>query len=344
MSRRHPLVAVILAGGVGSRFWPASTASRPKQLLPLGSAQSLIADTVDRAVALVGVDNVRILAGAALAESCRSAVPLLGEENFLIEPETSGTGPALTWAAWEIERQTPGTVMISLHADHVISPFEAFRATVDRAVRAAEERGALVCLGAEPDRPETGFGYVELGRQLGDLVWEVDRFVEKPDLTIAKRYCASGKHLWNTGIFVWRAAGLLEAVQRWTPEVSEALDNLERHDVRGFFQSVDNISVDVGVLERANNAEVVQATFSWDDVGSWNALARTRTPDEAGNVVVGGGKVLDSTNTIVWSDQGHVVVFGVDGLVVVRSAEHTLVTTREAAPDLKRLLDSLDRE
>ncbi len=334
-------IAVVLAGGIGSRFWPVSTPERPKQLLPLGGPRPLIADAVERATALVGADNVRIVAGQELLTPFRQVLPEVSEQQFMLETVARSTGPALTWAAWEIERDNPGATMISLHADHVIAPLDGLRETVGRAARAAEERCALVCIGAEPDRPETGYGYIELGEPREDLVWTARRFEEKPALETARRYCGSGRHLWNTGIFVWRAADLLTAIGRWTPEIQGALPRLEAGDVPAFFAEVESLSIDVGVLERADCVEVVRATFAWDDVGSWNALSRTREADTAGNVLIGDTNAVESSGNVVWAEDGRVVLFGVEGLVVVCSGQRTLVTSREAAPDLKRLLERL---
>ena len=213
--------AVVLAGGEGSRFWPASRPERPKQLLPLGSLRPLIRDTLERAESLVGPDRVRIIASEPLiAPLCESA-PGLTKTRFLVEPAARSTGPALAWAAFEIEKLSPGAVMISLHADHVIHPLSDLVETVERAISAAS-RGSLVCLGVEPDRPETGYGYIEVGEGTGDRTWRARRFVEKPDLETAEGYLAAGGFLWNSGIFVWRAADLLAAVRDLAPEISRA--------------------------------------------------------------------------------------------------------------------------
>jgi len=333
-----PAWAVILAGGVGSRFWPASTRSRPKQLLPLGSERPLIADTVERADRLVGLERTRIVAGTHLVEPIRQACPELEPEHFFVEPRARGTGPALAWAAWRLRRRDPEAVMISLHADHMIRPYQAFRRTASRALDAASEDGRLYCLGKRPTRPEIGYGYLHLGDQLGESRWEVEEFVEKPDRETASAYLESGDHLWNTGIFAWRCDALLEEAAERSPEIGPALERLREEDGPGFFRDVEPISVDEGVLERSDRVGCVEAAFEWDDVGTWTALARTRGADEEGNTTVGPARAVDSRDNIVWSEDGEVTLFGVSDLVVVRSGEHTLVTTREAAPRLKELL------
>lgn len=338
-------IAVVLAGGIGSRFWPASRPARPKQLLALAGERPLIVDTVRRAERLVGAGNVRLLTGSALVAPFRSVLPEYPADRFWVEPVARSTGPVLAWAAARIANEDPDAVMISLHADHLIRPYEVFETVVKRAVAAARARHVLVCLGIRPDRPETGYGYVELGEETAEGVHAVERFVEKPDPETAARYVASGRHLWNSGIFVWRAVDFLAAVRRHSPEIAPALAALEEggSGVEAFFDAVRPVSVDVGVLERADNVEVAVANFDWDDVGTWSALARTRDADPAGNVTSGEAALIEARNNVVWSEDGRVVLFGVDDLVVVRSGGETLVTRRELAPELKRALAELER-
>ena len=340
MTLTQSCFVVVLAGGEGSRFWPASRPERPKQLLPLGSDRPLIEDTLVRADALVGPERVRVIASAPLVRPLCAAAPDLDATRFLVEPTARNTGPALTWAAFEIERASPGALMISLHADHVIQPRDEFLETIGRAAEAAE-RGSLVCIGVEPDRPETGYGYVEVGESTGDRTSRALRFVEKPDRATAEEYLSKGGFLWNSGIFVWRAADLLAAVRDLAPEISGALPLLESRGPEAFFAAVEAVSIDVSVMERSPSVEVVRASFSWDDVGSWNALARTREADEHGNIILGPATAFEASNNIVWAEEGDVVLFGVDDLVVVRSGNRTLVTRRSSAPDLKRLVERL---
>lgn len=338
--------AVVLAGGIGSRFWPASRPDRPKQLLALAGDEPLIVDTVRRAERLVGAGRVRLVTGAALVEPFRSVLPGYTEAHFWVEPVARSTGPALAWAAARIAAEDPEGVMVSLHADHLIRPFEAFAGTVERAVAAARQRHALVCLGIRPDRPETGYGYIEPGAEKGPGVRAVRRFVEKPDADTARRYLESGEYLWNSGIFVWRAADLLAAIRRHTPEIADALAALgpTGGGAEEFFHGVEPISVDVGVLERADNVEVAPGDFAWDDVGTWTALARTREADADGNVTAGRVAAVEARDNIVWSEDGRVVLFGVEDLVVVRSGGETLVTRRDLAPELKRAISRIEVE
>lgn len=336
------LWVTILAGGVGSRFWPASTPSLPKQLLPLASERPLIRDTLDRILPLVPAERVRILTGAHLAGPILGVLPELGPDNLLLEPRAAGTAPVLAWAAAEIERRDPDAVIISLHADHVIHPAEEFRRLLRRAAEVATGHGRLVTIGAVPSRPETGYGYIRVGGELGEgAARRVDRFVEKPDRATAENYVASGEYLWNTGLFVWLAADLLDGLRTHTPELARGVDQLRAGDADGFFRDAPVLSIDEGLLERSDRVAVLPATFHWDDVGTWDALFRTRPADSDGNVRVGDAFAVASRGTALYTDDGPVVAFGVEDLVVVRTGGVTLVAHRERAAELKELLARL---
>lgn len=341
MSEPHTWV-VILAGGVGSRFWPVSTPARPKQLLPLAGNLPLLRQTVERITPMVAAERVRILTGTSLRAAVLDVLPGFGDEQILAEPVARGTAPALIWAAHEIMRLDPGAVMISLHADHVIHPDDAFRALLSGVARQAHALDRLFTVGAVPLRPETGYGYIKPGERLAAApeVYAVERFVEKPDRTVAEEYVASG-YLWNTGIFVMPARLLLAQAGQHTPELADTLPYLERGDVERFFRESPAITIDVGVFERSDRVGVARADFAWDDVGTWDAVGRTRPRDADGNVQEGDAHVLDSSDCIAWAEQGAVVLFGVEDLVVVRTEDITLVAPRARAADLKRLVESL---
>ncbi len=302
----------------------------------------MIVDTVDRARSLVPPERLRILAGAHLAEPFRRALPSLPEASYLVEPMAKGTCPVLAWAAWEIRRLDPDAVLVSLHADHLIQPLEAFQDTVREAVRIARERDLLLTIGVHPDRVETGFGHIEPGERLetGTDAWRVRTFHEKPDAETARRYMDAG-FFWNSGIFVWKASAFLDELGRHAPEVAAGLSQLGQ-GAASFFDAVPACVVDTAVLERSDRVAMVRATFSWDDVGGWESLARVRDADGNGNVVDGDAAVVDGSGNIAYADSGRLVLFGVDDLVVVRTGDVTLVTSRARAPDLKALLARLE--
>ena len=335
--------AVILAGGVGSRFWPVSTPERPKQILPLASDRPLIADTVSRITPLVPLDRIRVLTGAELVAPIRDAVDGLADDHFLVEPRARGTAPVLLWAAHYLAAKDPDAIMVSLHADHVIRPESDFRDLVATAAAAADRHDRLFSLGIRPTRPETGYGYIRRGAALDDAgAHRVNAFVEKPDAARAAEYVESGEYLWNSGIFTWRAARLLEEVRLHTPELAEHLPLLDAGDVDAFFDRAPSLSIDEGVMERSERVGVLEARFDWDDVGTWDAVGRTRSGDDAGNVIIGQGHVVESDGCVVWEEAGEpVVVFGASDLVVVRVDGVTLVLPRDRASDLKTLLAAL---
>jgi mannose-1-phosphate guanylyltransferase len=329
---------------VGSRFWPVSTPERPKQLLALGSERPLVADTVERILPLVPPGRLRILTGRALAAPILAALPLLDETSLLLEPRARGTAPVLVWAAHAIERAQPGAVLTSLHADHVIAPAGTFRDLLGRLAALASREERLYTIGIEPTRPETGYGYIRVGAPLEPPTHEVGAFVEKPDATTAAEYLRAGGHLWNSGIFVWRAAVMLEQVRRHTPELAELLPLLDRGDVDGFFERAPVLSIDEGLLERSDRVAVARATFAWDDVGTWDAVGRTRATDEHGNVGVGDVHLVDAGGCIAWAEDGPVVLFGTQDLVVVRSHGIAFVAPRARTAELKELLRQLPAE
>lgn len=346
----HPhLWTVVLAGGVGSRFWPVSTPRRPKQLLPLASDTPLIRETVERITPLVPQERLRILTGGHLADAILGTLPELGPGNLLLEPRAAGTAPVLAWAAAEIERRDPDAVMVSLHADHVIHPPQAFRALIARAAELASGHRRLFTIGAPPTRPETGYGYIRVGPPLDALEGDahpepgnaVAQFVEKPRREVAEEYLASGVYLWNTGLFVWRVTDLLDGLERQAPEFRELIPILREGGTEEFFRLAPTISIDEALLERSDRVGVVRATFQWDDVGAWDSVLRTRTADAAGNVLLGEAYAVDTRGSVLYADDGPVVAFGVDDLVVVRTAGVTFVADRARSPDLKQLLERL---
>lgn len=338
----RPFHVVVLAGGIGSRFWPVSTPTRPKQLLPLLGPSPLIRETVDRVLPAFARERIRILTGKKLAGPTLAALPGFVSGHLMVEPRAKGTAPVLAWAAHSLAQSDPRAVMISLHADHHIAPAEAFRALLLGLAERAQSEDRLFTVGAIPNRPETGYGYIRAAERLpGEPeVRSVERFVEKPDRATAERYVADG-YLWNTGIFVWRAEFLLEQVRRHTPEVAERLPLLDAGDVDAFFRQVPTLNIDPGVLERSESVAVAPATFAWDDVGTWDALGRMRARDDSGNVAIGDVQLVESSDCVAWADDGPVVMFGVSDLLVVRASGITFVTPRDRAPELKAMLDRL---
>ncbi|HCU13123.1 MAG TPA: mannose-1-phosphate guanylyltransferase [Gemmatimonadetes bacterium] len=334
--------AVVLAGGVGARFWPLSTPERPKQLLPLVTDKPLLVDAVDRLAAIVEPARTLVLTNESLVKSIRRLLPAIPRENIIAEPRPAGTAAALTWAALAIERRDDkNATMISVHADWFIGNDVQFREVLLEAEEVAQKTHTLVTVGIVPTRADQGFGYIQAVNPNKKGGSPVKRFVEKPDRARAETMRSEG-YLWNSGIFVWSVGDFLAQVKQHTPELAKALALDRDAEASEFFASVAKpVSVDVGVLERSKNVTVIPGDFGWDDIGTWAALGRVRDKDEFGNVTIGTVHMLDCSDNVVRTDSGTVVIYGVDNLVVVVHDGLTLVTTREKAADLKRLVESL---
>lgn len=339
-----PLYVVVLAGGVGSRFWPLSTPERPKQLLPLVGDRTMLEDTVARLDGLVERDRVLILTSSPLAPAVRTTVPWLAADQVLEEPRAAGTAAALAWAAFEVRRRGGAdATMLSVHADAAIGSDADFRAVLATAVRSAVTHDALVTVGIIPTEPNPGLGYIEPGDALDTDCSRVARFREKPDRATAERLVAQGC-LWNSGIFAWRAETFLDELRAHTPELAAALAAAPQGR-EAFFAAVrDTVSVDVGVLERSAKVAVVRGGFGWDDVGTWGALRRVRQRDDLGNAVHGEVYLVQARDNVVHAERGRVVLYGVQDLVVVQREGLTLVTTVAHADQLKQMLDALPAE
>lgn len=333
--------AVVLAGGVGSRFWPVSTPERPKQLLPLATSEPMLADALARLAPIVPPERTLVLTNAGLVDAIAAIAPALPRENLIAEPKPAGTAAALAWAAHVIaQRGARDDLMISVHADWAIGDADGFRRALLDAAQTAEDEHALVTVGVVPVRPDPGFGYIQPGDAAGAHARRVVRFVEKPDRARAEQMLRDG-YLWNSGIFVWRAGDFLDEIAALTPEIAP---HLAAHptDLAGFFAAVTKpIAVDVGVMERSTRVLVLPGDFGWDDVGTWAALKRVRSCDERGNAISGLVHALDSSDNVVHAQGNAVVLYGVRDLVVVSRDGLTLVTTTERAADLKQLIESL---
>ncbi|MEK7402771.1 MAG: sugar phosphate nucleotidyltransferase [Gemmatimonadota bacterium] len=331
---------VVLAGGVGSRFWPLSTAERPKQLLPLVSDEPMLLEQLKRVKAIASPKRTLILTSASLV-AATAKLSKLPKANIIAEPKPAGTAAALAWAANVIrQREGDDATMISVHADWAIGNPVGFREALTMAATAAEKEHALVTVGIVPTRPDPGFGYIEPGTHVSSGARKVKRFVEKPTREKAVELRVSG-YLWNSGIFAWRVGVFLDELKTHSPEVGPALANNAR-SMSGFFGAVKKpIAVDHAVMERSKHVLVVPAEFGWDDVGTWGALRRVRPRDAHGNALSGDVHAMEANNNVVHAEGTSVALFGVSDLVVVARDGVTLVTTVEKSADLKRFVESL---
>ncbi len=340
--------AIVLAGGIGSRFWPLSSPQRPKQVLALVNERPLIADTVARLAPLIPAERVLIVTSHDIADALHAAVPEVPTKNLLVEPRPLGTAAAVALAAEEISRRAgPDTVFVTLHADLAVALPDEFRRALRTASSLAATQDVLLTLGAHPTRPETGFGYCVVGDPIdGETglaqggTCRVARFVEKPVEFLAQTLIGEGA-LWNTGICVWKASVLQDEMARVTTELRAGLDALHRGQLDRFASLIQSISVERGLLERSDRVVVMPCDFGWDDVGTWASLRRARELDDTGNGAVGTAHFVDSTSNIVHTENGPVVLYGCDGMLVVALRGITFVTPLDRAVELNTLLASL---
>ena len=346
------LYAVIMAGGSGTRFWPASRAARPKQFLPISGGAPMIEETRLRLEGLVAPEHVLVVTAASQAAAVRAALPGLPPENLIAEPEARNTAPAVALAAFEIARRDPEAIQVVLPADHVISPPEAFRASLAAAAEEAASGDVLLTFGIRPTEPATGYGYIEAGDRLherrGVPVHAVAKFHEKPLRERAEEYVASGRFFWNAGIFVWSTAAILAAVERHLPVMHAGLEAwaLGERQLDEVYTSLDKQPVDTAILERAANVRMMPIDYSWNDVGSWAALPELGDPDADGNWIStsDGARVvsIDSTSNVVYAEGKRVVaLIGTHDLVVVQTEDATLVCPRDRAQEVKQIVESL---
>ncbi len=335
--------AAVLAGGSGTRFWPLSTGSKPKQMLALAGNEPLLNQTAERLDGLVPPDRTLIITGQALQSETRRMLPQIPPENILAEPRAASTAPALVWASSLAQRQDSEASILSLHADWYVGDDELFRKTASLALDVAEQHDVLVTVGVQPTRPETGYGYIIPGEVLEGQARRVEKFIEKPDTLSAAQLVDSGA-LWNSGLFAWTADRFLAETRAVAREIAPHIQHLDDGDVEQFFAAVTPIAVDVSHLERSDRVACVPGRYPWDDVGTWAALGRVRDEDESGNVIVGNAYQQQAERCVIWADRDAVVLDGVSDLVVVNANGVTLVTTRDRSARLKDLLGNLPED
>lgn len=332
------LHVALLAGGSGTRFWPLSRASRPKQLLALTGPDPLLLATWKRARRLAPPRRIWVVTPAALVAAVRRLLPALRPENLIVEPAPRDTAPAVVLASATIAAADPGSVVGMFPTDHVIGDVAAFERAVRVAAQAAAG-GALVCLGVRPDRPATGFGYLKcVGRPRAGRAANVERFVEKPDARRARRFLRAGSYLWNAGMFVWRAERLLAEAERVAPDVSRPVREFLAGRRRAWGRAAKR-SIDFAVMEKARGVRVVPLDAGWDDVGSWAAAARLRP---AGGEE-GAQLLVDSPGSAVFGGERLVALVDVPGIMVVDTPDALLVVSREGSERVRAVVDELRR-
>jgi len=347
------LYGVIMAGGSGTRFWPQSRKRTPKQLLKIAGDQTMIRVTVERILPEIPFERILVVAGDSHAQEIRAELPELNEKMVVGEPQGRNTGPCIALAAYRIAKEDPNAIMAVLPADHLIGKEDEFRKALRIAAEVASTSDYLITFGIVPVRPETGYGYIELGpeavKQGNSSLFEVKAFVEKPDRATAEKYLVAGNYLWNSGMFIWKASAIIQAFENYCPSISQIIGAIgqdldtprESDAIREAYECVESISIDYAIMEKAVNVLVLPLDVEWNDVGSWASLHDVWDQDHNRNAVKGAFLALDAAGCVVSSPHKLTTLIGVDDLVVVDTPDALLVCRKDRAQDVKELQEAL---
>lgn len=343
--------ALIMAGGRGERFWPKSRKNLPKQFLSLtGDGRTMIQLTVERILPLVDMQDIYIATNRSYKALVREQLPELPEENILCEPVAKNTAPCIGLGAVHIARKYEDAVMFVLPSDHLIKYNAMYLDTLRRASEVAEAGDNLVTLGIMPDYPETGYGYIKFQPDARKgVAFEVERFVEKPDLETAKQYLATEQYLWNSGMFIWRVSTILRSIEKYLPDtyaglrrIGGAIGALDEKDVlEKEFSAFKSESIDYGIMEKADHIYTLPGSFGWDDVGSWNAVERIQPANEFGNVVHGNAVTVDTKRCIIQGGKKLIATVGLEDIIIVDTDDALLVCEKGDAGEIKKVLENL---
>ncbi len=349
-----------MAGGVGSRFWPMSRRSNPKQFLDIfGVGKTLIQQTFERFNEIIPVENIYIVSNSEYLEIIREQLPLLPEENILLEPDRRNTAPCIAYAAYRIKKQDPEAMMVVAPSDHLILKEQEFLKVVNQAFQFVIENDSLLTLGILPSRPETGYGYIQVEQNnivkcAGAKFNSVKTFTEKPDLKLAKVFIESGEFFWNSGIFIWSLKSILKAFKSYLPEINQAFSegfalyetSKEEKYIEDTYAECKNISIDYGIMEKAENVYVLTAEFGWSDLGTWGSLYEQGQKDNNNNVINAESTFLYDTKESVVSVQGEklVVLQGLESFIVVDSEDVLLVCKKDQEQRIKNFVNDIKLE
>ncbi len=343
--------ALIMAGGRGERFWPRSRRSMPKQFLSLtNDGKTMIQLTVARILPLVDIEDIYIATNSAYKNLVMAQLPDIPEQNILCEPVGRNTAPCIGLGAVHIAARYDDAVMMVLPSDHMIRLTDVFADTLVHGCKIAEEGRNLVTLGIRPNYPETGYGYIKMDKSIvRDIAYGVECFVEKPDLETAKAYVDSGAYAWNSGMFIWKVSTILSDMQTLLPEMYEGLMRIqaaigtadEDRILASVFPTLESISIDYGVMEKASDIYAIPGSFGWDDVGSWLAVERIRGSDENRNTISGNVVAIQTSDCIIEGKDRLIAAVGLRDLVVVDTEDALLISDRGSTGDIKKVLEAL---
>lgn len=339
--------ALIMAGGAGTRFWPASRLARPKQLLPIYKSRSLIQETVARIKPVIPPSRMIILTQQKQIAAIRKALPQIPKQNFIVEPVGRNTAPALALGAMIVNRRDPNAVIFCSPADQIVLNPKKFLQAVKAGIETAKHGGVHVTFGIPPRSPETGFGYIERGsgseKKAGVSVFQVKRFVEKPNLNRAKQFLKSGKFFWNSGIFIWKAGWFLRELEKHQPDLYRKIKSASTSNqaLRKIYPTIKGISIDYALMESAKNVKVIPGDFGWSDLGSWSAFDQIWPKDGDHNFSRSRLISVDSSGNIVDGDSKLVALLGVKDLVVVSTGDAILVARKDRVQDVRKITDLL---
>ncbi len=338
------LYAVIMAGGRGERFWPSGRRTRPKQLLPLLGRETMIEETVQRLFPLLTPERIFVITNQTFVRQIRELLPIPAE-NVIGEPAGRDTAPCVALAAALLKRRDPAATMILLSADHVIRPARAFQSVLKAAAERAAN-GTLVTIGITPNHPATGYGYIHTGEPVGGIFHKVLEFKEKPDKKTAEKFFRDGSYKWNSGIFIWRVDAIIGAFEKYAPELTRKIGSWsETGDFESDFASCPKISIDYAIMEKADNVEVADASFYWNDIGSWSSLQSVLPLDEQGNAVRGNVVALDSANNVLICGGNDLLgVIGMRDIAVVKSGNGILVCPLSEEQRVRELVAVLKKD
>ncbi|MDZ7805922.1 MAG: mannose-1-phosphate guanylyltransferase/mannose-6-phosphate isomerase [Gracilimonas sp.] len=350
------IYAVIMAGGSGTRFWPRSTKELPKQFLSLFGEGTMIQNTARRVESMIPQERILVVTNDNYVDIVKEQLPSVPEENIIGEPVAKNTAPCVAIAAQLLYKKDPEAVMVVLPADHHIEQLNAFKEYLNAAVEKAKSGSNLVTIGIEPDRPETGYGYIQGDKSVSEKISEKDiysvkAFKEKPDLETAKTFLKEGNYYWNSGMFIWKAKTILKEFEKHLPDMYKQVlkanhglfENEHKESIDQFYHSCDSISIDYGIMEHAKEVFVVPGDFGWNDVGSWTAVYDLGEKDGSGNVVKSQKSTFSETkNSYVYSESGKMVsLVGMDNVAVVETEDAILVCNLNKAQNVKDIVDQL---